>query len=57
MSDPQSIGKIKGDIILPFLEINFFSPQGGSTRVSVRNFIKYGQYRSFKVNHSQLRLI
>ena len=36
----------------------FFQPQGRSIRgFFVGYFIKYGQYRSIKVNHSQLRLI
>ena len=39
--------------------VDFYPPHGGSIRgfFFVGNFIKYGQYQSVKVNHSQLMLI
>ena len=40
-------------------DCDFYPPHSGSIRgfFFVGYFIKYGQYRSIKVNHSQLRLI
>ena len=45
--------------LMLFISYSFYPPQGGSIRgfFVVGYFIKYGQYRSIKVNHSQLRLI